>query len=179
MKENLKHISKLLSLVLRHQPEKIGLELNENGWANVAVLLEKLNTTGNQVDFKLLQELVEENDKKRFAFNDDKTMIRASQGHSIHIELNLESIEPPELLYHGTVNESLEVIRKEGIKKMSRQHVHLSTEKETATKVAIRRGKPIILTVSAHSMHTAGYKFFLSANHVWLTEEVPPQFIEF
>jgi putative RNA 2'-phosphotransferase len=179
MEKQLQHISKLLSLVLRHQPEHIGLTLNEDGWASVTVLIEKINAAGNTIDFTLLQKVVDENDKKRFTFNEDKTMIRASQGHSIEVELDLKKITPPEYLYHGTVAKYLAAIRSEGLKKMSRQHVHLSKDKETAIKVGSRRGKPIILTINAGSMHEAGLPFYLSANEVWLTDEVPVQYIEF
>jgi putative RNA 2'-phosphotransferase len=179
MEKQLKHISKLLSLVLRHQPEHIGLTLNENGWANVSVLIEKITATGNNINFTLLQKVVDENDKKRFTFNDDKTMIRASQGHSIEVELDLKIVAPPDFLYHGTVAKYLTAIRSEGLKKMSRQHVHLSKDKETAIKVGSRRGAPVILNVQAGVMHASGYTFYLSANEVWLTDEVPAKYIEF
>jgi putative RNA 2'-phosphotransferase len=179
MEKQLQHISKLLSLVLRHQPEHIGLTLNENGWANVTELIKKINAGGNNINFTLLQKVVDENDKKRFTFNEDKTMIRASQGHSIEVELDLQETVPPEYLYHGTVAKYLTAIRNEGLKKMSRQHVHLSRDKETAIKVGSRRGAPIILMINAGAMHTAGYTFYLSANEVWLTNEVPEKYIEF
>jgi putative RNA 2'-phosphotransferase len=179
MEKQLKHISKLLSLVLRHQPQHIGLTLNENGWACVTELIKKINATGNNIDFTLLQKVVDENDKKRFTFNDDKTMIRASQGHSIEVELDLKIVAPPDFLYHGTVAKYLTAIRSEGLKKMSRQHVHLSKDKETAIKVGSRRGAPVILNVQANFMHAAGYTFYLSANEVWLTDEVPAKYIEF
>jgi putative RNA 2'-phosphotransferase len=178
MEKQLQHISKLLSLVLRHQPEHIGLALNENGWANVTELIKKINTAGNTIDFALLQKVVDENDKKRFTFNEDKTMIRASQGHSIEVELDLKEVTPPDFLYHGTVAKNLTAIRSEGLKKMSRQHVHLSKDKETAIKVGSRRGAPIILTIQAGAMHTAGYTFYLSANEVWLTAEVPAIYLQ-
>ncbi len=179
MEKHLKHISKLLSLVLRHQPEHIGLSLNENGWANVAELMERINTTGNAINFVLLQTVLDTNDKKRFTFNEDKTMIRASQGHSIEVELDLKAVTPPQYLYHGTVAKYLDAIRSEGLKKMSRQHVHLSSDKETAIKVGSRRGTPVILTINAGAMHAAGLIFYLSANNVWLTDVVPVQYIEF
>jgi putative RNA 2'-phosphotransferase len=178
MEKQLKHISKLLSLVLRHQPQHIGLTLNENGWASVTVLIEKINATGNTIDFALLQKVVDENDKKRFTFNEDKTMIRASQGHSIEVELDLKEVTPPDFLYHGTVAKNLTAIRSEGLKKMSRQHVHLSKDKETAIKVGSRRGAPVILTIQAGAMHAAGYTFYLSANEVWLTNEVPGIYLQ-
>jgi putative RNA 2'-phosphotransferase len=179
MEKELKLISKLLSLVLRHQPEKLGLVLNENGWANVADLIEKMNANAMQINLQTLQTVVEQNDKKRFTFNEDKTMIRASQGHSIEVELNLEVALPPSFLYHGTVAKNLDAIRKQGLQKMSRQHVHLSMDKETAIKVGSRRGTPVILTVLASDMQNEGFIFYLSANNVWLTDKVPPNFIEF
>ena len=178
MEKNLKHISKFLSLVLRHKPETIGLQLNENGWANVQELIDKMTASGTDLNIELINTIVETNDKKRFAFNDDKTMIRASQGHSVEVELNLKQVQPPEFLYHGTVSEALDAIREEGLKKMSRQHVHLSNDQETAAKVGSRRGKPIILIINAAAMTTGGYSFFLSDNGVWLTDHVPAQYIQ-
>jgi putative RNA 2'-phosphotransferase len=177
MKDKLKHISKFLSLVLRHQPQEIGLQLNENGWANVQELLTKMNAYGIAVDRTLLNTVVETNDKKRFAFNEDYTLIRASQGHSVEVELQLNEVPPPELLYHGTVQKFLAAIKQEGLKNMSRQHVHLSKDKETAVKVGSRRGAPIILTVQSGAMHKDGYQFYLSENGVWLTNGVPAHYI--
>ncbi|BFM42730.1 RNA 2'-phosphotransferase [Flavobacterium sp. CFS9] len=176
-----KSVSKFLSLVLRHSPETIGIKLDENGWADVEELIIKCNKNGSQSQMtaELLDYVVENNDKKRFAFNDDKTRIRASQGHSISVELNLSETDPPEYLYHGTVGKFMESIQKEGLKKMSRQHVHLSKDKETAVTVGSRRGAPQILTVRSGSMHRDGFKFYLSENNVWLTDEVPAKYIEF
>ena len=174
-----KSISKFLSLVLRHSPEIIGLKLDENGWADVEELISKCSQKGNKLDFELLDYVVESNDKKRFAFNENKTKIRASQGHSISVELNLAETEPFEYLYHGTVGKFLENIKKEGLQKMSRQHVHLSKDKETAIKVGSRRGTPQILTVRSGAMHRDGFKFYLSDNNVWLTDEVPVKYIDF
>ena|SRR6218665_1651666 len=180
MNENIaKSVSKFLSLVLRHSPEKIGLKLDENGWADVNELIAKCTKKGNRLDAELLDYVVENNDKKRFAYNEDKTKIRASQGHSISVELNLAETEPSEYLYHGTVGKFMESIQKEGLKKMSRQHVHLSKDKETATKVGSRRGIPQILTVRSGAMFRDGFKFYLSENNVWLTDEVPAKYIEF
>ncbi len=174
-----KGISKFLSFVLRHSPETIGLSLDENGWANVDELLQKSSRDGKILTIEMLTHVVESNDKKRFAFNNDKTKIRASQGHSIEIELNLIAVSPPEQLYHGTVAKYLEDIKKQGLQKMSRQHVHLSKDKETAVKVGRRRGLAQILTVSAGEMHRAGFQFFLSDNGVWLTDSVPENYIAF
>lgn len=179
MEKKLKQISKFMGLVLRHRPETIGLVLNENGWANLQEMIDKMNATGAEVDSELIHTIVETNDKKRFAFNEDMTMIRASQGHSVEVDLNLKEVQPPEFLYHGTIQESVDIIRLEGLKKMSRQHIHLSKDKETAIKVGSRRGKPVILVIRASAMHADGYRFYLSANEVWLADEVPVQYIQF
>ena len=174
-----KGISKLLSYILRHSPETIGLKLDENGWADVNELIAKFDLYDKRIDFELLDYIVENNDKKRFAFNDDKTRIRASQGHSIAVELNLNQAEPLAYLYHGTIEKFLSDIKSQGLQKMTRQHVHLSADRETANKVGGRRGKPVILTINSGAMHRAGYKFYLSANNVWLTDVVPAEYITF
>jgi putative RNA 2'-phosphotransferase len=172
-----KRISKFLSLILRHQPEKIGLRLDENGWANVNAILEQ---TQLQFSFKDLEDVVATNDKQRFSFNPNKTKIRANQGHSLQtVDLNLKAQTPPPFLYHGTVSKFLDAIKIEGLKKMNRQHVHLSKDLETAQKVGARRGKPFILKVDTLEMHSQGYVFFKSENGVWLTEKVPVEFINF
>ena len=177
MESNLKNISKFMSLVLRHKPEEIGLDMNENGWVNLEELIAKMNQKGLIVNVELIARIVETNDKKRVAFNEDKTLIRASQGHSIDIELNLSPAEPPEILYHGTAERFLESILKTGLMKQSRQHVHLSAMVETARAVGVRHGKPVILTIQAGIMHHEGFKFYLSENKVWLTDNVPVQYI--
>ncbi len=177
MSKEVKHISKFMSLVLRHKPEEIGLKLNENGWAYVEELIEKINAKGIQVDKETIERVVATNDKKRFAFNEDKTMIRASQGHTIDVELDLPVTIPPDILYHGTATRFLESILTEGLQKQSRQHVNLSATMETAMSVGSRHGKPVILAINAKSMQDAGFKFYLSANGVWLTDVVPVQYI--
>ncbi|HTE10413.1 MAG TPA: RNA 2'-phosphotransferase [Chitinophagaceae bacterium] len=177
MSQQLKHISKLMSLVLRHKPDEIGLQLDENGWAVVQELIEKINAKGIDINAETINNIVATNDKKRFAFNQDKTMIRASQGHSIEVELNLPEAIPPGILYHGTTDRFLESILANGLQKQNRQHVHLSATMETAAAVGSRHGKPVILTINAKSMHDAGYKFYLSANKVWLIDSVPFQYI--
>ena len=174
----MKQLSKLLSFILRHQPGHIGLELNEQGWASVEELLSKLNASGTPVDMSTLEEVVATNSKKRFAFNEDKTQIRASQGHSIEIDLQLQPAEPPPVLYHGTAEVNLESIRSQGLKKQNRQHVHLSDNIATAKTVGGRHGKPVVLSISATEMRAEGYTFYLSDNGVWLTDEVPPKFIK-
>jgi len=175
--KNSNRISKFLSLVLRHKPEKIGLELDAKGWANVEDLLIKMNSSGKSINFILLQNIVETNKKKRFRFNSAKTKIKANQGHSIEIENRFKSINPPELLYHGTGEKSVESILKTGIEKRNRHHVHLCTDMETTLKVGQRHGKPFILEVQALKMKEHGYKFYLSENNVWLTDFVPIEFI--
>jgi len=172
-------ISTFMSLVLRHKPEEIGLQLDENGWALVSDFISKMNSKGNTLDFESLEEIVSTNDKKRFAFNDDKTKIRASQGHSVIIDLALIEIIPPETLFHGTVEKFIDEIKTKGLLKMSRQHVHLSNDKDTATKVGSRRGNPIILIVNSAEMQKDGYKFYQSENGVWLTDHVPAKYIQF
>ena len=178
MEKQLKHTSKFISLVLRHQPEEINLHLDENGWASVTELLEKMNRKGIKIDINLLNTIVETNDKKRFAFNDDKTKIRASLGHSIDVNLDLVPLMPPAVLYHGTTGKYLDSIFKTGLQKQSRQHLHLSETVDTAKAVGSRHGKPVILTINAAQMHLDGFQFFLSANNVWLTETVPVKYIE-
>ncbi|MFT3682496.1 MAG: RNA 2'-phosphotransferase [Ferruginibacter sp.] len=177
MEKQVKHISKFMSLVLRHQPEEIGLQLDENGWADVDELIKKMNIKGIKVDRELLNIVVGTNDKKRFAFNEDKTRIRASQGHSVDIDLALVPAVPPEFLYHGTGEKSVAAILKEGIQKMSRQHVHLSKDKTTAINVGSRHGKPVILTIRSGDMHRDGLLFYLSENGVWLTNFVEEKYI--
>ena len=179
MSSKLTKHSKFLSYVLRHKPESIGIALDENGWVEVVVLLEASRAAGQNISKDLLVEIVETNDKKRFAFNDAGDRIRASQGHSVKdIDLALEAIKPPDTLYHGTVEKFIGAIEKSGLQKMSRQHVHLSQTAEIAVNVGSRRGKPIILTVRALSMHDKGYKFYRSENGVWLTESVPWKYID-
>lgn len=172
-----KRISKFLSLILRHQPEIIELKLDENGWAEVNELITKSAKGRMHFSFEDLKEVVETNNKKRFAFNEDKTMIRASQGHSIDKDLALKTIQPPDFLYHGTAEANISSILGKGIEKRSRQHVHLSADKETATKVGMRHGKPVILTIRTKEMHDDGIAFYLSANGVWLTDFVDAKYI--
>jgi len=175
-KENNK-ISKFLSLVLRHNPETIGVNLDENGWVNTNELIDKSNSYGIKFDFETLAHIVETNSKKRFAFNPDSTKIRASQGHSLNVELGYEKKKPPEFLFHGTAEKSVNSIFKNGLERRNRQHVHLSIDLETATKVGQRHGKPFIFKVSAEQMEKDEYEFFISDNGVWLTEHVPTKYL--
>ena len=177
--EQTKRTSKFLSLVLRHQPEKIGIALDPAGWTSVAELLDALARHGKPVSRADLKFVVANNDKQRFALSDDGESIRASQGHSVDVELGSVPAEPPETLFHGTVEKFLDSIRSQGLLKGKRHHVHLSATRETAIAVGGRRGLPIVLTVHAHAMRAAGHDFFLSANGVWLTECVPAEFVGF
>ncbi|PZF71647.1 RNA 2'-phosphotransferase [Taibaiella soli] len=174
-----KEIGKFLSLILRHSPETIQIKLDENGWADTAELISRCAKRGKTFTQEDLEEIVRTNDKQRYAFNEDNTKIRANQGHSIEVDLALKTAEPPEFLFHGTVSKFVEAIRKEGLQKMSRQHVHLSEDKTTAEKVGSRRGVPVILTVRSGEMHQDGVVFYLSENGVWLTDQVPAKYINF
>ncbi len=175
--KNNKRLSKFLSLILRHRPEVIGIELDASGWANVQELIQKINATGDQINFELLNHIVETNTKKRFTFNSDKTRIRANQGHSIAVDHNFKALKPPEFLFHGTGEKYVPGILHQGIIKKQRHHVHLSLDTETAFKVGQRHGKPIILKIEALKMHLSGFSFYCSANGVWLTDHVPVNFI--
>lgn len=178
-KPHIVRASKFLSKILRHRPEKIDLTLDALGWAEVSELLEKSAAKGTRISRELLQQVVETNDKQRFSLSSDGSRIRANQGHSIAIDLGLSAQEPPEILYHGTAEKSLNAIRKSGLLPMRRQHVHLSKEADTAQKVGERHGIPVILLVRAGDMHRQGHPFFLSDNGVWLAGAVPPGFIVF
>lgn len=172
-----KRISKFLSLVLRHKPETIGITLDENGWTPVTDLIEKLGTAGTSIDFSILKHVVDTNTKKRFAFNDTFDKIRASQGHSITIELGYEPQVPPEILYHGTAAQHIQSILSTGLNKGNRHQVHLSADINTAINVGKRHGRPIVFEISAEKMHNDGYAFFVSENNVWLTDNVPPEYL--
>ena len=172
-----KNTSKFLSYVLRHHPEFINLNLDENGWANVSELISKSANNSQGFTFEELDEIVQTNNKRWFIFNEDKTRIRANQGHSIGIDLALTPQEPPEFLYHGTAQTNIQSILEKGIEKRSRQHVHLSQDRETATNVGMRHGKPLILTIKTKKMFDDGVQFYLSDNNVWLTDFVDAKYI--
>ncbi|EAY30676.1 RNA 2'-phosphotransferase [Microscilla marina] len=178
-KNQIVKISKRLSYVLRHRPEEIELIMDEEGWVEVDLLLDRFSNNYFPITLADLQKVVAQNDKKRFAFSDDEAYIRASQGHSIQIDLGYEAIKPPAQLYHGTATRFVHSIREQGLKKRNRHHVHLSADIDTATKVGGRHGQPVILTVNALDMQQDGYKFFQSENGVWLTDQVPVQYLEF
>jgi len=171
-------VSKLLSFALRHNPDSIGIAMDDNGWVEVSNLLECLERDGKTISREELEEVAETNSKKRFAFSDDGTKIRASQGHSVKIDLNLDSEFPPLILYHGTAYTSIPSIIEKGLIKGNRIHVHLSSDIETALNVGSRKGNPVILSVRAQNMHNDGYKFFKSANGVWLVDNVPTRYMK-
>ena len=171
--KNLVKTSKYISKILRHQPELIGLKLDSHGWGRVDCLLK-----GVDISFQELELIVANDEKQRYSFNEDRTLIRANQGHSVAIDLGLEPVQPPNFLYHGTVGKYVASIRKLGLQKQGRQYVHLSHDIATAVKVGQRRGKPVILLVYAGQMYTDGYQFYCSENGVWLTDEVPPQYLK-
>jgi len=175
-KETIK-LSKFLSLVLRHQPEIIGISLDEQGWVDVNELRKKSAAYGKVFTMEMLEYIVDTNSKKRFAFSEDKRKIRASQGHSVDVDLGYEPQTPPEILYHGTATHFVESILKSGLNKRKRTHVHLSADRETAIKVGQRHGKPVIFEVAAQKMQAAGHEFYLSENGVWLTDVVPAAFL--
>jgi putative RNA 2'-phosphotransferase len=172
-------ISKFLSLVLRHKPERIGIELDDAGWVPVRDLLESCAAHGMPISREELHTVVATNDKQRFAYSDDGKRIRANQGHSVEVELDHAPAEPQELLYHGTAANAVETIRREGLKKMRRHHVHLSENLETTMAVGARRGRPVLVTIRAGEMHRDGHVFFKTPNNVWLVDEVPAKYLEF
>ncbi|MGB8944941.1 MAG: RNA 2'-phosphotransferase [Streptomyces sp.] len=170
-------VSKYLSRHLRHQPERIGLTLDENGWVEIDALITAAAAHGFRFTRAELEHVVAVNDKQRFAVEDGR--IRASQGHSVDVDLDLPPATPPAYLFHGTVARNLPAIRAEGLRPMNRHAVHLSPDRETATRVGARRGRPVVLSVDAGAMHRDGHVFQVSANGVWLTAAVPPGFLRF
>jgi putative RNA 2'-phosphotransferase len=172
-------ISRHLSYVLRHRPDSIGIVLDAGGWVLVDDLLSALVRTGVSISRAQLERVVAENEKQRFALSGDGMRIRASQGHSVPVQLGYQTAEPPEILYHGTVARFLEAIRRDGLHRGRRHHVHLSADRSTATVVGARRGEAVVLNVRASEMHRSGHRFFRSANGVWLTDAVPAEYIIF
>ncbi|MGA5450145.1 RNA 2'-phosphotransferase [Streptomyces umbrinus] len=170
-------VSKYLSKHLRHQPERIGLMLDEGGWVEIETLMAAAEAHGFRFTRDELDHVVANNDKRRFAIEGSR--IRASQGHSVEVDLGLAAATPPAYLYHGTVGRSLDAIRAEGLRPMNRHDVHLSPDRETATRVGARRGQPVVLSVDAAAMHRDGHEFRVSANGVWLTAAVPARYLRF
>lgn len=168
--------SRFISLILRHKPETIGITLDEHGWANVEELIAGVAKT-HEINMDILEEIVRTDDKQRYSFNDDKTLIRANQGHSIPVDVELEEVQPPEELWHGTGEKYVSSIDLQGLIPKSRLYVHLSKDVETAVRVGQRHGKPVLYIVKAGEMYKEGYKFYLSKNGVWLTKEVPVKYL--
>jgi putative RNA 2'-phosphotransferase len=175
--DRMTELSKYLSFVLRHRPAAIGLSLGVGGWVRLEDLLVRMADAGRPVTRDELEAISHRGGKRRFTLSADGTMMRASQGHSVVVDLQLAPREPPELLYHGTVAVNLPAIRVEGLRRMDRHHVHLSTTADMARAVGGRRGRPVVLEISAGAMHRAGYVFYLADNGVGLTDRVPPAFI--
>lgn len=171
--------SRFLSRVLRHAPASVGLVLDDAGWADVDALLDAARRHGHPLDRAVLDEIVVTNDKRRFAYDDTRHRIRASQGHSIDVDLGLVPVEPPARLYHGTATRHLHAILREGLRPGRRRHVHLSTDVATARQVGARHGLPAVLGVRAHALHAAGHPFFRADNGVWLVDRVPRAFIDY
>jgi putative RNA 2'-phosphotransferase len=171
-------ISKFLSKYLRHEPEKIGLRLDVGGWVKVDDLLTASAEHNFAIALEELKEVVATNAKQRFSFDPTGTLIRANQGHSVEVDLQLEPMQPPDTLYHGTGEKSVGSIKRSGLQKMSRHHVHLSSDRSTAKNVGQRHGKPIVFKVATGSMYKDGFVFYCSANQVWLVDTVPPEYLE-
>ena len=171
--------SRFISLILRHRPEAVGISLDAHGWADVQALISGINRSGGHtVDMEILEEIVRTDEKQRYSFNEDHTKIRANQGHSIPVDVELEEKNPPDILWHGTGEKYVSSIDKKGLIPKGRLYVHLSSDRETARKVGSRHGKPVIYEIDCRKMKEDGYRFFLSANHIWLTKEVPAQYLK-
>lgn len=169
--------SRFISMILRHRPEKIGITLDEHGWADVQELINGVNKT-HRLDMEILEEIVRTDDKQRYSFNGDKTLIRANQGHSVPVDVELDEAVPPAVLYHGTAQKYIGSIMKSGLLPRSRLYVHLSKDRETAEKVGARHGSPVVLRIDTERMTADGHVFYISANGVWLTRAVPPEYLE-
>lgn len=170
--------SKFISLILRHNPGAIGISLDEHGWADVDDLISGVNHAGGHfLDMETLEEIVRTDEKQRYSFNEDHTLIRANQGHSIPVDVELQEKTPPDILWHGTGEKYVPSIDEQGLIPKSRLYVHLSSDVETAAKVGGRHGKPVIYEIDCRRMSEDGHKFFLSANHIWLTKSVPPEYL--
>ena len=178
MSDSLTGTSRFISFILRHKPEVIGITPDEHGWADVDDMIAGINQSGEyKIDRDMLDEIVRTDEKQRYSYNEDHTLIRANQGHSIPVDVELEKVEPPEFLYHGTGEKFTASIDKQGLIPKSRLYVHLSPDEETAVKVGRRHGKPVIYLVRAGNMKRDGYAFYRSVNGVWLTKEVPVKYL--
>lgn len=175
--DDLDRLSVFISLVLRHKPEEAHITLDEHGWADVDELIEGINDTGRKLDRKLLEQIVATDQKQRYGFSQDKTLIRANQGHSIPVDVELEEREPPEFLYHGTAVRFLDAIMNVGLKPMSRLYVHLSKDMEIAKEVGKRHGIPVVMKINSGDMYRDGFPFYFSENGVWLTKKVDVKYM--
>ncbi|EGT4117243.1 RNA 2'-phosphotransferase [Clostridioides difficile] len=171
-------LSVFISLILRHKPETIGIKLDDYGYADVNELIEKINNTGRNINIEILEQIVKEDNKQRYSFNEDRSKIRANQGHSINVNVELKELEPPRFLYHGTATRFLDNIKKEGIVSKSRLYVHLSNDIDTAVQVGKRHGVPVVLKINTGKMYENGYKFYLSENNIWLCKYIPFEYVE-
>lgn len=171
------NISKYMSLILRHKPEVIGIKLDNHGYVKVNDLISGIQKTYKEFNIDILNYIVETDNKQRYSFNEDKSLIRANQGHSINVDLELKEEVPPDILYHGTAEKFISSIEKIGLIPKSRQYVHLSKDIDTACNVGSRHGKPIVYVIHSKKMYDDGYKFYLSENKVWLTKEVPVKYL--
>ena len=170
-------LGRFLCLLLRHHPEEAGIALDEHGWADVGALLRGICATGRKINRETLERIVREDNKQRYSFSEDRTKIRANQGHSIQVDVEPRKVQPSQYLYHGTAARFLPAIQAEGIKRMGRQYVHLSPDYQTAVAVGRRHGSPVVvLRIEAGTMAQSGVTFFLSENGVWLCEYVPPEY---
>lgn len=177
--KRLKNLSKFISLILRHKPETIGITLDEHGWADVKELIDGINhSPGNKIDMETLEEIVRTDEKQRYSFNEDHSRIRANQGHSISVDVELEERIPPAILWHGTGEKYTASIDSQGLIPKGRLYVHLSKDPQTAEQVGRRHGKPVIYRIDCKKMSEDGYRFFLSANGIWLTKAVPPEYMQ-
>ena len=177
--KRMKNTSKFISLILRHRPETIGVSLDEHGWADVQELIDGINSTdGHALDMEMLEEIVRTDEKQRYSFNGDHTLIRAKQGHSMSVDVELEEKTPPDILWHGTGEKYVDSIDVQGLIPKSRLYVHLSPDTETARKVGGRHGRPVIYEINCREMTKDGFQFFLSANHIWLTKNVPARYLK-
>lgn len=170
-------LGRFLSLVLRHQPQAAGITLDRGGWADIDALIKGVRATGRKIDRETLERIVRENNKQRYVISEDGRRIRANQGHSIAVELDLHEMVPPPVLYHGTARRFLASISSQGITRQKRQYVHLSCDVDTARQVGSRHGVPVVLTIDAAAMYGDGVPFFRAANGVWLCQHVPWQYV--
>ena len=177
--KRLQNTSRFISLILRHRPEAVGITIDEHGWADVREMIDGVNKSGKHtLDMEMLEEIVRTDEKQRYSFNEDHTLIRANQGHSIPVDVELEEKIPPDILWHGTGEKYVSSIDAQGLIPKGRLYVHRSADMETARKVGIRHGKPVIYEIDCRRMTEDGYRFFLSANHVWLIREVPARYLK-